>query len=87
MSDGGSGKTRDGQRASKASRLAVSVPSHCELLAEPAQSWWKRSAAWRFPSALCLPERQYRTRAGRQPERIADDLAMNMARTVRWQRR
>lgn len=71
--------------ASKAKRLAVSVPSHCELLAEPAQ---KLAAAFNSVT-LSRPRCAYLSGStGRvlwQPERIADDLAMNMARTVRWQ--
>ncbi|EAT2182829.1 malonate decarboxylase subunit epsilon [Salmonella enterica subsp. enterica serovar London] len=71
--------------ASKAHRLAVSVPSHCELLAEPAQ---KLVEAF---SRVTLSRPRYAYLSGStgrvlwQPERIADDLAMNMARTVRWQ--
>lgn len=71
--------------ASKAHRLAVSVPSHCELLAEPAQ---KLVEAF---SHVTLSRPRYAYLSGStgrvlwQPERIADDLAMNMARTVRWQ--
>lgn len=71
--------------ASKASRLAVSVPSHCELLAEPAQKLVEAFSR----VALSRPRYAYLSGStGRvlwQPERIADDLAMNMARTVRWQ--
>lgn len=71
--------------ANKAHRLAVSVPSHCELLAEPAQ---KLAAAF-AQVTLSRPRYAYLSGStGRvlwQPERIADDLAMNMARTVRWQ--
>lgn len=71
--------------ASKARRLAVSVPSHCELLAQPAQ---KLAAAF-AQVTLSRPRCAYLSgSSGRvlwQPERIADDLAMNMARTVRWQ--
>ena len=71
--------------ASKAHRLAVSVPSHCELLAPPAQ---KLVAAFENVT-LSRPRCAYLSGStGRvlwQPERIADDLAMNMARTVRWQ--
>lgn len=71
--------------ASKAHRLAVSVPSHCALLAEPAQ-WLVE--AFRHVT-LSRPRCAYLSGStGRvlwQPERIADDLAMNMARTVRWQ--
>ncbi|MBM3072826.1 malonate decarboxylase subunit epsilon [Enterobacter sp. RHBSTW-00994] len=71
--------------ASKAHRLAVSVPSHCELLAEPAR---KLEDAFRQVT-LSRPRCAYLSGStGRvlwQPEKIADDLAMNMARTVRWQ--
>lgn len=71
--------------ASKAHRLAVSVPSHCALLAEPAQ---RLVEAFRHVT-LSRPRCAYLSgSSGRvlwQPERIADDLAMNMARTVRWQ--
>lgn len=70
---------------SKAHRLAVSVPSHCALLAEPAQ---RLVEAFRHVT-LSRPRCAYLSGStGRvlwQPERIADDLAMNMARTVRWQ--
>lgn len=71
--------------ASKAPRLAVSVPSHCELLARPAQ---KLVEAF---SHVTISRPRYAYLSGStgrvlwQPERIADDLAMNMARTVRWQ--
>lgn len=71
--------------ASKAKRLAVSVPSHCALLAEPAQNL---VAAFENVT-LSRPRLAYLSGStGRvlwQPEKIADDLAMNMARTVRWQ--
>ncbi|HEM6803142.1 TPA: malonate decarboxylase subunit epsilon [Citrobacter koseri] len=71
--------------ASKAHRLAVSVPSHCALLAEPAQ---RLVEAFRHVT-LSRPRCAYLSGStGRvlwQPERIADDLAMNMARTVLWQ--
>jgi len=71
--------------ASKARRLAVSVPSHCALLAEPA----KKLASAFEPVTLARPRCAYLSGStGRvlwQPEKIADDLAMNMARTVRWQ--
>lgn len=71
--------------ANKVRRLDVSVPSHCTLLAEPAQ---KLVAAF-AKVTLHRPTRAYLSGStGRvlwQPEKIADDLAMNMARTVRWQ--
>lgn len=71
--------------ASKAQRLAVSVPSHCELLAEPAE---KLAQAFTHVT-LNRPQCAYLSGStGRVlwlPEKIADDLARNMARTVRWQ--
>ena len=71
--------------ASKAHRLAVSVPSHCELLAQPAQ---KLVAAFENVT-LSRPRCAYLSGStGRvlwTPEKIADYMAMNMARTVRWQ--
>ena len=71
--------------ANKVRRLDVSVPSHCMLLAEPAQ---KLVEAFRHVT-LARPHCAYLSGStGRvlwQADKIADDLAMNMARTVRWQ--
>ncbi|MFK3659260.1 malonate decarboxylase subunit epsilon [Scandinavium sp. NPDC088450] len=71
--------------ASKATHLAVSVPSHCALLDEPAAKLAKA-----FESVtLSRPQRAYLSGStGRvlwEPLKIADDLAFNMARTVQWQ--
>lgn len=71
--------------ASKATRLAVSVPSHCALLDKPAAE-----LANAFKSVtLSRPLRAYLSgTTGRvlwEPQKIADDLAFNMARTVQWQ--
>ncbi|HEY2453016.1 MAG TPA: malonate decarboxylase subunit epsilon [Scandinavium sp.] len=71
--------------ASKATRLAVSVPSHCALLDKPAVE-----LADAFQSVtLSRPQRAYLSGStGRvlwEPQKIADDLAFNMARTVQWQ--
>lgn len=70
--------------AARASRLAVSVPSHCALLAQPAA----RLAEVMQAVTLRRPRVAYLSgSSGRVlwlPERIADDLAYNMARTVRW---
>ncbi|ELY4598171.1 malonate decarboxylase subunit epsilon [Cronobacter malonaticus] len=71
--------------ATKVNRLAVSVPSHCALLNAPAQQ-----LAQAFSRVtLQRPQRAYLSGSSArvlwQPERIADDLAFNMARTVRWQ--
>ncbi|WP_174509323.1 malonate decarboxylase subunit epsilon [Klebsiella oxytoca] len=71
--------------ASKATRLAVSVPSHCALLDKPAAELAKA-----FESVtLSRPLHAYLSgTTGRvlwEPQKIADDLAFNMARTVQWQ--
>lgn len=70
--------------AQKTRQLAVSVPSHCALLDRPAE---KLVAAFK-QIQLSRPTCGYLSgTTGRvywQPERIADDLAMNMARTVNW---
>lgn len=65
-------------------RLAVAVPSHCPLLEEAS---FRLAAAMRRVS-FARPSIAYLSGStGRvlwQPERIADDLARNMARPVRW---
>jgi malonate decarboxylase epsilon subunit len=70
--------------ATKTQRLAVSVPSHCALLAQPAE----KLAQAMQQVTINRPQVAYLSGStGRvlwQPERIADDLAFNMARTVRW---
>ncbi|MBS6058721.1 MULTISPECIES: malonate decarboxylase subunit epsilon [Mixta] len=70
--------------AQKVHRLAVSVPSHCALLNEQA----RRLAQAFADVTLTRPRYAYLSgstaRQLWQPEQIADDLAMNMARTVRW---
>lgn len=71
--------------ATKAQRLAVSVPSHCELLNAPAQKLAQAFAQVTLSRPHCAYLSGSTARVLWQPERIADDLAMNMARTVRWQ--
>ena len=71
--------------ANKAHRLAVSVPSHCELLAEPAQKLVQAFSDVTLSRPRCAYLSGSTGRVLWQPEKIADDLAMNMARTVRWQ--
>lgn len=70
--------------AQKVHRLAVSVPSHCALLAGPAS---KLADAFGNVT-LSRPRYAYLSgSSGRvlwQPAQIADDLAYNMSRTVRW---
>ncbi|WP_437887673.1 malonate decarboxylase subunit epsilon [Phytobacter sp. V91] len=71
--------------ASKVKRLDVSVPSHCELLAAPAQKLAQAFARVKVNRPGCAYLSGSTGRVLWQPEKIADDLAMNMARTVRWQ--
>lgn len=70
--------------ANKVQRLAVSVPSHCALLDGPA----RRLQAAFGEKELARPRCEYLSGSSArviwQPERIADDLALNMSRTVRW---
>jgi malonate decarboxylase epsilon subunit len=70
--------------AHRAKRLAISVPSHCPLLLTPAAEMVAALAA----ISLQIPKLTYLSassaRALWQPAQIADDLANNMARQVRW---
>jgi len=67
-----------------AKRLAVSVPSHCPLLEQPAQAL----AAAFAEVPLQLPKLAYlsgsRARPMRSVEALRDDLAFNMCRVVDW---
>lgn len=73
------------QGANRVERLAVAVPSHCELLEDAAASM--RAAIGNVK--LCRPQLVYLSsssaRALSDPALIADDLAHNMARRVHWE--
>lgn len=66
-------------------RLAMSVPSHCALLDEPAR---ELTAAF-AKVALRVPQVRYLSgssaRLIRDPDALRDDLAHNMSRVVDWQ--
>jgi len=71
--------------AGAAKRLAMSVPSHCELLDAPA-----RELAAAFATVeLRTPQVRYLSSSSarliRDPEALRDDLACNMSRVVDWQ--
>jgi malonate decarboxylase epsilon subunit len=71
--------------AGAAKRLAMSVPSHCELLDAPA-----RELASAFAKVeLRTPQVRYLSSSSarliRDPEALRDDLACNMSRVVDWQ--
>jgi malonate decarboxylase epsilon subunit len=70
--------------AQKVHRLAVSVPSHCALLDEPARQLAQAFADVTLARPRCAYLSGSSARVLSQPAQIADDLAMNMARTVRW---
>ncbi|WP_352412095.1 malonate decarboxylase subunit epsilon [Mixta sp. BE291] len=70
--------------AQKVHRLAVSVPSHCALLDEPARQLAQAFARVTLTRPRCAWLSGSSARLLWQPQQIADDLAMNMARTVRW---
>lgn len=70
--------------ASKATRLAVSVPSHCELLAHATDEL----VAYAAEVPFYTPQSTYVGNRGGRPlytaDAIRDDLATNMRYTVRW---
>lgn len=70
--------------AHRARRLAVSVPSHCELLAAQSDelSSYAAQIPFQVPRALYIGNR--RARPLRAPDAIREDLATNMRYTVRW---
>lgn len=72
----------DGARCAR--RLAVSVPSHCALLDKPARELEKAFSGVTLHSPRCAYLSGSSARVLWQPEKIADDLALNMARTVNW---
>lgn len=70
--------------AQRVVRLDMAVPSHCELMAEPARALSKAAEPIEFKT----PERAYfsanRQRRLWKASEIRDDLVMNMARPVYW---
>ncbi|ROM43236.1 malonate decarboxylase subunit epsilon [Pseudomonas poae] len=65
-----------------AKRLAVSVPSHCALLEQPAQVLAQAFVALKTPRITYLSST--RARPIHNPEQLRDDLAFNMCRIVDW---
>ncbi|KTC63882.1 malonate decarboxylase subunit epsilon [Pseudomonas fluorescens ABAC62] len=65
-----------------AKRLAVSVPSHCALLEQPAQALAQAFVALKPPRITYLSST--RARPIHNPEQLRDDLAFNMCRIVDW---
>ena len=65
-----------------AKRLAVSVPSHCVLLNEPAEALAQAFVTLKSPRITYLSST--RARPIHNPEQLRDDLAFNMCRIVDW---
>jgi malonate decarboxylase epsilon subunit len=65
-----------------AKRLAVSVPSHCALLAQPAEALAQAFVPLKAPRITYLSST--RARPIHNPEHLCDDLAFNMCRVVDW---
>ena len=65
-----------------AKRLAVSVPSHCVLLNEPAEALAQAFVTLKAPHITYLSST--RARPIHNPEQLRDDLAFNMCRIVDW---
>jgi malonate decarboxylase epsilon subunit len=70
--------------ARRAERLAVSVPSHCELLADAAQELARLAAtvSFRNPRIPYIGNRG--ARALRRADAVRDDLVENLRYPVRW---
>lgn len=65
-----------------AKRLAVSVPSHCPLLEQPALALFQAFVPLKAPRITYLSST--RARPIHNPEQLRDDLAFNMCRVVDW---
>jgi malonate decarboxylase epsilon subunit len=72
------------QGAATAKRLAVSVPSHCELLSDPAEKLAEAFAS----VSIQMPSLKYLSGSTARPmlntDKLRDDLAFNMCRVVDW---
>lgn len=72
------------QGAAAAKRLAVSVPSHCDLLSEPAHTLAEAFAQ----VSIQAPTLKYLSGSTARPlftaDKIRDDLAFNMCRVIDW---
>jgi malonate decarboxylase epsilon subunit len=70
--------------AATAKRLAVSVPSHCELLREPANALAEAFAS----VSVQAPALRYLSGSTARPmlnaDKLRDDLAFNMCRVIDW---
>jgi malonate decarboxylase epsilon subunit len=70
--------------ATKAERLAVTVPSHCELFADAATAMREAFSSVTLGRPCITYLSSSAARALSDPIRIADDLASNLATQVHW---
>jgi malonate decarboxylase epsilon subunit len=74
--------------ARSAQRVAIAVPSHCDLLDDAADTLHRALSDPSLVQSLKRPTLRYfsasAARELRDPARIAEDLARNMSRPVRW---
>ena len=73
-----------GRGAHGTKTIAISVPSHCELLAEPAAQLAQAMSAVNVSAPRLRYYSASHARELRDPRRIAHDLAHNMALPVHW---
>ncbi|WP_392561478.1 malonate decarboxylase subunit epsilon [Orbus sturtevantii] len=72
------------QGAAKVTKLAVSVPSHCQLLTDPANQLHHAIKRVEFKRPTLRYLSGSTARVISEPNKIADDLAFNMCRPVHW---
>ena len=72
------------QGARKAERLNVSVPSHCPLLQSVADVLHQRISLLQLRTPQMTYVGNVNARAMRRAERVANDLANNIAHSVHW---
>lgn len=77
-------KLAEEKGASRITHLAVSVPSHCPLLDEPATKLYQAIKQTPFQRPIMHYLSGSSARVIYDPLRIADDLAFNMCRSVHW---
>lgn len=70
--------------ATKAKRLNVNVPSHCQLLEKQAEQLWQAIEAVEFKRPKVAYASASAARVLYDVEKIRHDLAYNMARQVKW---
>jgi malonate decarboxylase epsilon subunit len=67
-----------------AQRLNVSIPSHCEIMREVSTVLGEALAAVRFAEPRVPYVSNHRARVVMSAAQVAEDLTLNVSRTVRW---